>query len=170
MREFVPTELYKGGPGQHRRPTMAWWIQGVFFQPVVKTNFSLSRPRGVPAAPGMKSHLAQFMFFGSVWFSDQREVLAGCMQDIYGVSNLFEIEISEQGVQFKKQYEQTGTILRYEFRQRDGSSWVGRYTSKSAGDGVARIILNEVPDTFFVSDSIQAVLQPITDTKDDIPF
>jgi hypothetical protein len=149
---------------------MAWWIQGVFFQSVVKTNFSLSHPRGRPATPGEKGHLAQFMFFGSIWFDDQREVLTGCTQDVFGVSDLFEISISEQGIRFKKQYERTGTIVHYEFRQRDGGSWIGRYSSKAAGDGIARIVLNEVPDEFFVADSIRAVLASRTDAQDDIPY
>ncbi len=87
--------------------------------------------------------------------------LIGRMQDHFGQSVLAGIVISDQRMDFVKQYEKTHRIrapIAYVFRMRDGNTWVGEYSGDKVGSGITRCVLTEVDETFFDSELLVKLL------------
>ena len=104
--------------------------------------------------------LGQFMFSGAIWRDPKLKKLVGRMNDAFGISDLINVEIGEAGISYDKLYQKRRDYIAYEFKQRDGVSWVGAWEGEDVGKGIARLIITEVPDEFFAAESIHKALAP----------
>lgn len=120
----------------------------------------LPESRGGIRAAFLKG-LARFMYSGSIWRSDADVVdspYVGVMEDSFGPSSVSEVECDTDHLVFTKIYRGRVDEIRYTFDVREGSTLVGRWSDPRVGDGIARCLITEVPDEFFVAGSIKYAL------------
>ena len=133
---------------------MAYLIQGLFFQVFEGVDVGYDPNQG-PRAMVVTAE-GQFMFAGAIWEKDGK--LVGKIKDGFGLSDICDISVGDNGIRFTKKYDHKETLIHYEFGIKDGNSWVGTYEGSEAGRGVGRCILTEVPENFFESDPIVELL------------
>ncbi|MCF7843513.1 hypothetical protein K9M47_01300 [Candidatus Gracilibacteria bacterium] len=73
----------------------------------------------------------------------------GFLHDVYGNSELTDFEIRENNMQFTKCYLRRDDEILYDFEKSEGGVWIGRWHGKRVGEGNAKCILTEIPETFF---------------------
>ena len=134
---------------------MAYLVQGFFFQNHLQVGIGIDPKQG-PRAMVSKAEV-QHMFAAAIWEGGEGE-LVGKMRDDFGPSDLSDISISKDEIEFVKKYEHRETLIHYVFRVKDGNSWVGRYEGTRSGEGVCRCVLTEVPEDFFFSEPILEIL------------
>jgi hypothetical protein len=141
--------------------TMAFWIQGLFFQDLDLLSIQHRAGAFGGAHVAICRDLGQFMFRGAIWSEPDAKcaiTLVGSMEDYFGISALSWIELDESHFTFVKQYKEREDRIRYSFNVRDRHTWVGRWSGPSVGNGVSRCLVTEVPDKFFLHESICQVL------------
>lgn len=139
---------------------MAYWIQGLFFQPVLEIKLDMDM-RVVSRSPLILEHEGQFMFHGSIWLDPESNNgrLTGVIEDGFGIAALSHIRISDKHFAFTKQYEGRSDQIRYVFGKKDGPTWVGTWSGPWVGDGIARCLVTELPDDFLGPASIKIALE-----------
>lgn len=104
--------------------------------------------------------IGQFMFNGALWQDPNgiKGTLSGHLEDRFGRSKLTHVELDANHFVFAKRYHNRPPI-HYTFRFKEGLTWVGEWSGRDAGRGIARCLLTEVPDEFFWPESVLAALK-----------
>ncbi len=134
---------------------MAYWIQGLFFQPAQDVVLDPTNVRIL-----VEEYLGQHMFHGSIWqdLESPDKRLVGVIDDHFGTADLSDIRLSDSGLAFTKKYRDRPDKIHYIFERRDGQTWIGTYTGVITGKGLVRCLMTELPDEFFTVESIEHAL------------
>lgn len=122
----------------------AYMIQGFFFQERTRLGIDYAYVDGPIAI--VRQDMVRDMFAGLIGseseFSDE---LTGSLMDRFGPSELSDIRLNDDELEFDKTYQRRNDSIRYTFR-RDGDLWIGRYQGELVGEGCANCILTAVPN------------------------
>ncbi len=120
-------------------------LQGVFWQAIENAGFDHKRDEVVVR----RGHFT-FAFAGAIDANPpDKKPLEGWMLDIFGRSRIFDIELTDGTLSFKKQYHDRDDVITYSFRKQGSGTLVGFYQGEAVGRDFARCILTEVSDEFF---------------------
>ena len=98
-----------------------------------------------------------FPFYGMIQGNSEKSGLAGRASDIFGESDLIEVNyISEQKLEFVKIYQGGGGRIQYKFDWNKSGFWVGRfaYEDDTVAQGVTHCLTIEVPKNFWETVSL----------------
>ena len=139
---------------------MAFWIQGLFFQNAMRLDVQHRSETEGGIGAMLFETFSQYMYHGAIWQDrDSAEPrLVGSLEDHFGTSELSNIERDDRHFAFTKRYESRDDEIRYMFDERQGLTWIGRWSGKAVGNGISRCLITEIPDEFFTPDSIRYAL------------
>lgn len=129
---------------------MAHLIQGFFFQK--QRQLRIVHQSEISGGVGtiINEGLYRCMYSGVIFPNPRNEQeLIGEMLDCFGESKLFDMKITLNEASFAKKYCNRNDIIHYKFR-RESELWVGEYSGSVVGEGVAKCIITEVPDSLFL--------------------
>lgn len=123
-----------------------WLIQGFFFQEKVSLGIAHASEQKGGARAVIRTNPMYYMWSGVI-YTDEDGNLTGEVLDYFGESELTDVVISKKRISFQKRYKARTDTIDYGFGPKDGT-WIGKYSGKATGEGVANCILTEVTDAF----------------------
>ena len=126
---------------------MFYLIQGFFFQNMQWLD--VSHKTGEAQAV-ICSSLVRNMFMGAVGPDPENEMRnIGVMDDLYGESQLTDVQITDSSLSFTKTYIKRGDPIYYEFKKNENGVFVGTWKGPAVGKGTARCWLTPVNESVF---------------------
>lgn len=137
---------------------MAHLIQGVFFQQNQWLDLA-ERPR-FGTCVVINKGVCRFVYAGVIWRDNAKALgpLVGSITDHFGESELSNVSVTEQGIEFVKRYLKRRDTIRYVFSKKDGNTWAGEWSGDAVGSGISRCVVTEVPDEFFSPEALMKLL------------
>ncbi|MBI3589088.1 MAG: hypothetical protein HY093_01585 [Candidatus Liptonbacteria bacterium] len=104
--------------------------------------------------PDIRMTVRGDMFYGVIHPDEEDpDELTGWMEDeVLGQSNLSEVMIAADKVEFERHFGKRRDVISYEFHL-VGGVWLGKYTGDEIGTGVCQCVLTEVDIEFFKAES-----------------
>jgi len=130
---------------------MVYLIQGVFFQSRELLDFD----RLSEGQIGILQCICHCMYAGVL------NPAGGDMIDSYGTSILYDINVGESEMSFRKKYLHRDDTISYVFRKQADGTWKGKYSGIATGEGRTSCVLTQVADEFFAIS--EAELAQMTD-------
>ncbi len=140
-------------------------VHGLFVQPHLIPERGMDWENGPGVVAVVHEEILPFSFSGVLYphpDSPTRK-FAGELMDYFGQADLFDIVVvSGRKVRFTKKYRNRDDLIQYELTPK-GNFWVGSFRGDKVGRGTVRLMLTEVPASFFVDPSMQAETSPIVE-------
>lgn len=108
--------------------------------------------------PMIQKALFSYMYAGTI-YPDESGALVGQMMDAQGESRLYDVEINETEVRFKKEYlryrDKPLNYVNYHFDRREENTWVGKWYWPDYDDPTwspSRCVITDVDEGLFQYD------------------
>ena len=126
-------------------------LQGVFFQ----HNWAMAIGHNVTIgeAVAIVPQMMMTMFHAVVGKTEFSESIVGMMADQYGESSITDFVMTETKMSYTKKYMQRRDMIYYEFTEKRGDVWYGKWHGSDVGEGTTKCIVNEVAETFLIPES-----------------
>jgi hypothetical protein len=131
-------------------------IQGLFFANDYIMGISHDPKIGERAT--INQAMFRTMFAGVIKFSENCPAGEGALLDHYGSSIIFEIELTDNKLSFKKRYDHRRDVILYELEKTD-NCWMGSYSGNMVGMGAVKCQLLPVDEEFFMPTGLERFLE-----------
>lgn len=130
-------------------------IQGLFFANDYIMGISSDPEIGERAT--INQAMFRTMFAGVIRFSEDYPDGEGALFDHYGSSILFEVELADDKLKFKKRYDHRRDVIFYEL-EKNGDYWAGSYSGRVVATGAVKCQLLSVGEDFFMPTGLENFL------------
>ena len=124
-------------------------VQGLFYMD--RQTYGIGQKPGIGEAVYLTNDLFHTLFSGVIAQEPYHQMgpLYGALQDQFGISNLTDVELSDDVFTFTKQYEKRKDTIQYSFEKKLGQLWIGTLEGAVAGSGFAKCLITSVKKDFF---------------------